>query len=91
MNEVRILASIKNTKDTFDYMTSQEKLPREEDVLHQLQGLGCCQDWSELNDLLLTADELMRAGARQKDMHFLHGMPLALTDASADTGSVNTT
>ena len=67
--------------------------------LNRLQSFQCCQNWRELEEVLvcqclslkkeysaeLTAEELMKAGMQQQNIHFLYGMPLALTNDSANT------
>ena len=82
------LSNLKATKDKLQTWISQEEAPTEEDVLRELKGLASfqsCQDWRVLEDVLLTAEELMKAGTRQHNLHFLHDMPLAVTNGSAKT------
>ena len=82
------LSNLKATRDKLQTWISQEEAPTEEDVLRELKGLASfqsCQDWSELEDVLLTAEELMKAGTQQHNLHLLYDLPLAITNGSAKT------
>ena len=77
------LSKIKAMQQTVEAWLSEEVLLPAHEVLREfgeLKSSATIKGWEEMESLLLSKEELEKAGTRQQDMHFLHGMPVELTN-----------
>ena len=71
------MSNLKAIKEKLETWASQEAPPTEQEVLTQfreLKSIPKFKEWHEMESLLLTTEELMNAGMRQQNMHFVYGM-----------------
>ena len=79
------LSILKAIKERLHKWASQEEKPTEHEIVKEfkeLQSIPTFKEWEVMDSLLLTTEELMKAGVRQQNLHFLYGMTVELPDGT---------
>ena len=73
-------------KEKLHKWASQEEKPTEQEILKEFKELQSIptfkEEWEVMDSLLLTTEELMKAGVKQQNLHFLYGMTVELPDGT---------